>query len=418
MGKRKGKLFRSGDCTLGWRGSEPVACFRDEVTGKRQRVRLGLKKATEAQARAALTRFAEMRKLVKAQQTAYTIGDLWRMWLADRAADGYSNTIYEYNWVSLKETFENRDPNLLTADDCREYARGRFALGRSPWTVNTELSRLRACLQWAEKRRHIARAPYVWVPSRGKPRQRVLTADEARRLIEAADYAHIKLFIILALTTGARHRAILDLTWDRIDWIEGTIDYEDDIEIDPMSKSWRKGRAKVPMNALSRAALERAYEARQTDHVIEYGGKRLTTVRDGFAAVARRAGLEDVTPHTIRHSVASWLEERGVELQRVARLLGHSDVRTTESIYAKPNALRYLGEAVEIIEAEFVTHEVQTGDDNAASKHGSATRKAGAKSKVGTTGANRKRRLLSPSCTDTLDEAVPAGTTPSNREIC
>ena len=72
---------------------------------------------------------------------------------------------------------------------------------------------------------------------------------------------------MLAITTAARKRAILDLTWDRVDMVNGVITHVDELEFDPMSKSWRKGRATVPINRLLRAELERAFAGRQADHV-------------------------------------------------------------------------------------------------------------------------------------------------------
>lgn len=318
-------------CTLGTVGKYRVAYYVEN--GRRLRARLG-KFRSETQALDALKRFAEARAALIRARDVPTIGALWSMWLKHREDDGFSNAIYAAIWVSLQPHFGHRRPETITDTICREYARGRFALGRSSWTVNTELARLRTCLQWAESRWHIPRAPYVWVPSRGKGRKLVITAEEAKKLIEAAIAPHLRLFIILALTTGARHTAILDLTWDRVDFDAGVISYDEDLEVDPMSKSWRKGRASVPMNALSRAALELSYRGRLTDQVIEYHGKRLKSVREGFADVVARAGLSDkITPHTIRHSVATWLRERGVELKRISEVLGHADMRTTDLIY-------------------------------------------------------------------------------------
>lgn len=287
------------------------------------------------------------------QSQSLTVGDLWRMWLAERKQDGYDNSIYEAQWVSLGATFANRFPDLLETEDFRAYARARFALGRAPATVNTELARLRACLKWAADTHKIARRPKVWVPSPGKPRERVLSGDEARALVAAASRGdpHIYLFTVIAFATGARHTAILDLTWDRVDFIGETIEFDEDLPPDPMNKSWRKGRATVLMNRTLQRALEMAFKGRQTEFVIEHGGRRLKTVRDGFRNAVRRAGLgkmvgdvfeTDVTPHTIRHSVVTWLDHASIEARRTAQLVGHRDERTTTRVYthASPEVLR------------------------------------------------------------------------------
>lgn len=357
MGKRPrrrgpyGRRFAVDGITLGRNRGHWVAEVADE--GARRRVRLSAN--TEDEAKAELARFVEARRAVIRQAERPTIGRLWDLWLADRAADGLSNTIYAHNWVSMRQHFAARDPALLTADDCRAYARERFSAGRRPWTVHTELSRLRACLAWAVARKHIREAPYVWVPPQGPSRQRVLTVDEVRRLIEAAATGdpHVHLFVILAAQTGARHRAVLDLTWDRVDWDRGVIAYDELLPPDPMSKAWRKGRATVPIGRLARATLERAFAGRRTDHVIEHGGRRIQSIREGFARAVSRAGIAPpVTPHTLRHTVATWATERGVALQQIAQLLGHADSRTTELVYSHPSAERFLRKVVDAIDAD------------------------------------------------------------------
>lgn len=354
--------------TLGRRGKSYVADYREN--GKRKRANLG-KHPNDRLALEKLKQFAEARKAVKRQQAEYTIGALWDLWMVDRARDGFKNDIYLANWVSLKLFFAHRAPMLLDVEDFRTYARQRFAAGRSPWTVNTELVRLRSCLKWAKKHRLLSDVPYVWVCSRGKPRNIVISADDAKALlISSADQLHVFVFIVLALTTAARHVAILDLEWDRVDFEAGTIDYEDDIEIDPMSKSWRKGRVKIPMNELARAALKRAYEARQTNYVVEYRGKRLKDIRESFALAVGAAGLgkfvpaptktkpkrvvvdTQITPHTIRHSVNSWLKTKGVDARKRADLLGQKDIRVNELVYSHADNVKYLADPVRLIDDE------------------------------------------------------------------
>lgn len=257
--------------------------------------------------------------------------------MADRAADGFSNDIYMAQWKSLAPHFADRTAENLTQDDCREYARKRFAIGRSQSTVHTELARLRSCLKWAYAQELIAKPAKMWAPQPAKPRDRVLTEDELYRLLEGARRGdpHVYVFVTLAITTGARHTAILDLTWDRVDWVERTIAYDEtkrDVK-DKMAKTWRKGRATVPMSDLAYEALWQIYPGRQSNHVIEHGGRRLKSIRTGFAAACERAGLENVTPHTIRHTVVTLLRQRGIDVAQVARLVGHGDTRTTDLIY-------------------------------------------------------------------------------------
>lgn len=296
----------------------------------------------------ALAKFADSRRVLVEQASDPTFGDLWKLWLADRKKDGKNNAIHDANWKSLAPVFANRKPSLLTADDYRAYARARFDLGRAPDTVHTELIRLRQCLRWADENNHVTKAPKVWLPSAGRVRERVLTPDEAIRLLSASEDSdpHIRLFIILLFSTGGRHTAILDLTWDRIDFVRGTINLDVDLPPDPMNKSWRKGRAEVVMGSLARGALKAAAAGKQKKHVIEHGGRRLKSCREGFRSACERAGIgwfvekgeervfkTDVTPHTIRHTVATWSDDENVDLKATAQMLGHADERTTRLIY-------------------------------------------------------------------------------------
>ena len=268
-----------------------------------------------------------------------TVEELWTAWLKERDKDKFNNSVYNANWKALQSHFGNLTAELITTDECPYYAKKRFAGGMRPWTVHTELARLRTCSAWSFSVRKIPFAPKIWVPQPGGSRQRVLSHKEAVMLLDAALQGefHIYLFMALLFATGARHRAVLDLQWERIDFVTGTINYDNDLPLDPMSKAWRKGRAKVPMNATARAALELAFKTKRTDHVVEFRGKRLTDVREGFREAVKRAGLwhvgDRITPHTIRHTVATWLEANAVSDKRRAQLLGHVNARVTNEVY-------------------------------------------------------------------------------------
>jgi site-specific recombinase XerD len=56
-------------------------------------------------------------------------------------------------------------------------------------------------------------------------------------------------------------------------------------------------------------------------------------IKRAFNNACKKAGLENVTPHTLRHTFASHLVMAGIDLSTVQRLLGHRDIATT-MIYA------------------------------------------------------------------------------------
>ncbi len=117
---------------------------------------------------------------------------------------------------------------------------------------------LRACLNFHYK----GEAPPIWIPAPSKPRDTFLTKDDLQKLLRHIEAPHIRLFVILGVTTSARMSAILDLTWDRVDFKGKTIDF-----IPPGRIKTNKGRNIVPMNTRAQKALQEAYAARLTDNV-------------------------------------------------------------------------------------------------------------------------------------------------------
>jgi integrase len=209
-------------------------------------------------------------------------------------------------------------------------------------TVRNELAIIRAALNWAEKHKVIERAPYIQMPALPASTVGHITKADFRKLREAAVSPHIKLFMEIAVGTGARSNAILDLTWDRVDFASGLITLN---PVDRVQTS--KYRATVPMNGQLRASLLEAKDAALSDYVIEHGREKLGSVKKGFGATAKRAGLK-VSPHMLRHSAAVWMAEAGTPMGQIARFLGHSDSRITERVYAKfsPSFLAGAAEAL------------------------------------------------------------------------
>jgi integrase len=333
----KWRRFEVGQYRLGQLNGRAVAVWRDD---KKRRIRLsnpdGSEARTEEEGRAALHRYARRRTVLEAEQSK-TVGDLFKLYMTDRETDGKLMPAFRDNWRALAPHFGGMAPEHVTADECRAYARNRLETV-SQGTVWTELTRLRSCINWAIKRRVIQPAGYVWVLSKPPPKQRVLTVEEAKALIDAAVTPHVKLFIWIALLTGARSGAILSLEWSRVSFDEGTIDFKVMDQPNPLQKRARKTAAKVSMTPELRFLLLEAKAGALTDHVIEWDAAPVASIRKGFSEACRRAGLTDVVPHTLRHTHATLALESGVEIERISRQLGHRDSATTRGIYLHPSA--------------------------------------------------------------------------------
>lgn len=267
------------------------------------------------------------------------IEDLWPVYVKDRITDGARADRFKAHWTALAPHFAKRVGDQVTREDCRAYYKARKELGYSDSTIKTDLELLRACI----RRRYGSAAPSIWIPPASKARDNWLSKAEARTIVDLADTPHIKLFVTLALATGARAGAILDLTWGRVDFEHGTIDFR------PAGRvQTNKRRTVVPMNGRAREALTAAYAARLTDYVIEYGGKPVGSVKKAIQRLSVRAGIP-FSPHTFRHTCAVWMAQDNVPMQLISQYLGHTSLRMTEQVYARysPSFMRDASAATE-----------------------------------------------------------------------
>lgn len=313
-----------------------VVVWTDEE-GKRRRFRLNAADQGEA-SRAAAALFAEIN-----QPRGGKVEELWKAYVQDRTGRAITATM-EHTWKALRDRFGNMDSMAITVADCREHMKQRRAAGIQDGTLLTELGHLRIVLRWAEKNGYIQRAPYIERPTKPRPAEKHLTKTQARNLIVNAVMPHIRLYIILALSTGARNMAILQLTWDRVDFDRGLIDLRN-----PALTTPHKGRAIVPMTNTVRAALIGARGGALTDNVIEWGNAPVLSVKKALKAAALRAKVGHVSPHMLRHSAAVHMAEDGVPMEEIAQFLGHSNLNITRQVYARfsPDYLRRAASALE-----------------------------------------------------------------------
>ncbi len=201
--------------------------------------------------------------------------------------------------------------------------------GASDGYVSRVLSVGRAALNRAWKRQEIASAPFILDVEKGAPRERRLSPAEVAALLRAAQTVpHLWVFAMIALNTLARPEAILDLTPFQVD-LEHRL-----ISLNPHGrKQTKKYRPVVPITETLLPVVLNV----NADRIVNWHGKPIASIKKGFRTIVQRAGLSaDVSPYTLRHTMATELRKRGVPQWDVAGMLGHKSgsYRTTE-IYAK-----------------------------------------------------------------------------------
>jgi integrase len=300
--------------------------------GKRRRRQLASQDRPSAE--------AEARKL-------WSAGDERAPWTVGRVMVGYIASIAEKPsftrrqdaWKAMRAFWENVDPELVDAEMCRAYRRRRTAADS---TVRYELLQLSTAIKWGRGERHIAASPQFWLPSPPERLPRHLTRNEFAAFFEAVRADHARVYVMLGLHTVARPSAILDLTWDRVDFMRRQIDFRP-----PGRAQTSKRRTVVPIGDELLPVLQTAFEARTCEFVVERGGEKIANMKKAFQAASARSGVE-ATPYTLRHTGAVWAAEAGVSMAELAQFMGHDDDRTTQKHYARfsPDHLRGVANAI------------------------------------------------------------------------
>ena len=143
----------------------------------------------------------------------------------------------------------------------------------------------------------------------------------------AAHRPHIKLFILIGMTTGARRGAILDLAWTRVNLDEGVIDFHY-----PNKFISKKRRSVVPIRQNLITALREAKSMATTTSVIEWSGKPVKSIKTAFQKIADRAGLPWCSPHVFKHTAITWLAKKGWSIEEIAEFT-ETSTETVRRVY-------------------------------------------------------------------------------------
>jgi integrase len=227
-----------------------------------------------------------------------------------------------------------------------------------PATVNREFSRLRHMLKCAVDWGYIKNNPCKGIKELKEPpgRIRYLSHEEMEGLLTACDpeslkqhpsnanrplskliNVYLKTIVQLAIHTGMRRGEIMGLRWKDIDLKEKRILIE---------KTKNNERRTIYMNDTVYHVLKSLPHHLHSELVFPDINGNMVTV--AFERACKRAKIEDLRFHDLRHTFASYLTMGGVNLRTVQTLLGHKDLRMT-MMYSHLSP-EHLKEAVTILE--------------------------------------------------------------------
>lgn len=308
------------------------------------------------------------------QPESYAIAKTLEIYLRERAGALKSAKLQIASAEKLIKFFGDATVDHVTKASINAYIRSRRStpglkgrLSIADATIRRELAVLQAALNHCAREGLLTRAPYVHLPKQGPGRSTWLDHEEAAILLDSMGEPHVRLFSEIALYTGARKGAILELRWEQIDFSSNLI------YLNPAHRvQTSKRRATVPMASTLHDILIKARERATSEHVIEYRSQRVKDIKTGFGAAVKRAAdemrryaekaksdadqnkwavsaskMRQVTPHVLRHTAGSWMAQAGVPLGLIAAMLGHTETKTT-ALYAhmQPDYLRPAVDAI------------------------------------------------------------------------
>lgn len=309
--------FGKGFAIVWWEEAEPAP--------KRRRQRLASKDRASADAEALI-------RWQVGDRASWTVGRLMQGYLAS-ISHKPSHGRRQDAWKAMRPFWDDVEPGLIGESMCRAYRKTRQVADA---TARYELLQISTALKWGRREGRIAAAPPVWLPPTPERQQRHLTQAEFERFFAGVRADHAKVYVMLGLYTLARPSAMLELTWNRVDFMRRQIDFRP-----PGRAQTAKKRVVAPISDDLLPVLQKAYDARTCEYVVERGGKKVGNIKKAFQAASERSTVH-ATPYTLRHTGAVWAAEAGVSMAEISQLMGHDDDRTTSKFYARfsPDYLR------------------------------------------------------------------------------
>lgn len=315
------------------------------------------------------------------------VSEVLVLYLTDLPADSPSRETIKYHVKALSGFWGEKSLADVKGSTCRAYLEHRTGVRSStshpqnlippkpPLTVRgiksstarQELKTLQAAINHWHRESPLEAVPKVTLPKASSRRERVLERSEVARLlwacqnlskhgrnapngaIQYTDYTHVARFILIGIYTGTRHDRILRLRWTHSDTgghpdLERGVIYRRGVSEKETSK--RGPPVRIPPQLHGALVRWKRHDENLGGRVpvVNYKGHPVDRMKRAWNTVREAAGLgEDVTPHTLRHTCASWLlwgrEAKGARpaqkpltIWEVAGVIG-ADATTVQKVY-------------------------------------------------------------------------------------
>jgi integrase len=309
--------------------------YRDP-NGKRIIKAVGPKKDAEAYLGKVLAAIREGRFFDVKKENKTTFKELLDAYVEKVKDQRFYQTSVSYFIPVLKKRFEEKllsEIDYKALEDFRDDRKKtptQHGTERSERTVNIEMSILRRMFRKGVKWGMVEKNPFENADDlffkENNRRERALTEDEVRRLIDACP-KYLKPIVIAALYTGLRKSDIFNLKWRDIDLKKGLIRLEE-----AKTEKTRNIVLNSDMITLLQSLPVKCQYVFPNKH-----GKPYKDIKRSFEASLKKAGIEQsddrrrkIVFHTLRHTCVSLLTERGADTTAVKNYVAHASEEMTK----------------------------------------------------------------------------------------
>jgi len=239
-----------------------------------------------------------------------------------RAESTYKDILGSLKW--LLPIFGALHPSQITPLHIQEYKTRRGI--NKPRAINKELAYLKSIISWMVRNGLAQPLPFqIEMMPYKRPLPKAPPPKAVKAFLAEVKDPQKKAMVYFMLKAGCRFREVAHLRWEYVDMERG-------VSMAVKTKGSKPRIIIIPEEVMP--YLKKQYQSTGYMFLNAKTGKPYTTLKTLFKTACRRAGIEKITPHMLRHFFATDLLERTHDLRLVQEALGHEQLSTTE-IYTR-----------------------------------------------------------------------------------
>ena len=244
----------------------------------------------------------------------------------------WTNYTYKQTFGFFNSFFSDKLITEIEASDINRYVEYRINTA-SIYQARKDLINIAAAFNWAIVQGYLNENPCKNVNRIKVPQKLPLyySLKDFNKLLGVIDSEDILDITIFAVNTGLRQMELIKLQWQQVSFTDKILILDNQNHI----TKGKKVRT-IPMNSKALDVLDKRFKNSIGDIVFTYNKEIMSQdfLSHKFASYVEKAKINSkLNFHSLRHTFASWLVQKGVSIYEVSKLLGHADIKTTQ-IYA------------------------------------------------------------------------------------